>query len=156
MINRQLLLELFNFRIGHAQVHYLVAGIFNVQCGLLLERLHHAGLRLADVAASTQQFTYPARLRGGQSGSQVLARRDSKTCPLGDDLKCTASEGLSLYPVLRLILMMQVFTCKATQDAVRCFFALCEVLDMLVQAAVVNPLLKKGSKLDFGGVCCSQ
>ena len=49
------------------------------------------------------------------------------------ELKCSASEGLSLYPVIRYMLMQRVpdYKTHAVGPAIESFFALCRALDLL-------------------------
>ena len=54
---------------------------------------------------------------------------------LDDALSADASQCLSLYPVLKLILQMQEINCAATKRAVESFEKLCTVLDLCKQAA---------------------
>ena len=95
-----------------------------------MARLKDAGLRWQDLGAYLQTFQFPKQLRAkGTSGSQTLRGYD------GGDIKCSASEALSVYPCLRLVLMQLVppNAPLSTQEAAFSFYALADVLDLLVR-----------------------
>ena len=86
-------------------------------------------------------FTWPKRWSSaGTTGKNVFSKRSSKS----EDLKCSASEGLSVYPVLRLCILRHIPNFEALADyrvPVKSFFALCAVLDILKKtfAGPVDP-----------------
>ena len=109
---------------------YCVSGVFNTEGGFLMARLKDAGLRWQDLDAYLQTFQFPKQLRAkGTSGSQTLRGYD------GGDIKCSASEALSVYPCFRPMLMQLVppNAPLSTQEAVFSFYALADVLDLLVR-----------------------
>ena len=109
---------------------YCVNGVFNTECGFLLESLRAAGLKYADLDKYLQGFKYPKQLQSkGTTGSKTLKGYD------GGEVKCSASEALAVYPCIRLMLMTLVPD-EVPQDttlAIVSFHALCEVLDLLQQ-----------------------
>jgi hypothetical protein len=113
---------------------YLVHGIFNIECGLLLDLLkRHAGGKAVFTRLDRfmQQIEWPAQFRGGGHASHVFSgvTRDKP----GDQFKCSGSQGLSLYGPLRLFLHLYIFATAhpVLKAACVCFFALCDVLDLL-------------------------
>jgi hypothetical protein len=110
---------------------YLVKGNFNVEAGQLLALMHkNDGISHTDVHDYVQGFEYPARLRGGQSAKSVFEKRTDKLC---SPLKCSASEALSAYGILRMFLMLKVMATASVElkAAIISYKALCDVLDLL-------------------------
>ena len=110
---------------------YLVSGIFNHEAGLLLIELHkHAGLSHDVLHDFCQHFNWPARLKS-VSGKNVFQKRSAGA----SDLKCSASEALTVFSVVRLFLVDEVL--PVANDRVRmvtnCFLLLCCVLDLLTR-----------------------
>lgn len=109
---------------------YCVNGIFNTECGFLLESLRAAGLQYIDLDRYLQGFKYPKQLQSkGTTGSKTLKGYD------GGEVKCSASEALAVYPCIRLMLMTLVpdDVPHDTTLAIVSFHALCGVLDLLQQ-----------------------
>ena len=109
---------------------YCVNGVFNTECGFLLESLRAAGLQYIDLDRYLQGFKYPKQLQSkGTTGSKTLKGYD------GGDVKCSASEALAVYPCIRLMLMTLVpdDVPHDTTLAIVSFHALCGVLDLLQQ-----------------------
>ena len=76
-------------------------------------------------------WTWPSRvaaptLKNVFSPKRVASSRKAK------QLKCTVSEGLSLYPVLAVLLQAVFVPAKMCIPACRAFIALADVLDLLV------------------------
>jgi hypothetical protein len=131
---------LMNARIGNRIINmimfdwmhvYIVNGIFNVEVGLLLGQLRRRNIRFGDLQNFVQKFSWPARLQGN-SASGVFEKRTGK---LADPLKCSASECLSVYGMIRMFIAMYVWDAHATlQPALTSYYRLCSVLDLLMTA----------------------
>lgn len=109
---------------------YCVSGILNTELGYLMDSLKTAGLAWKDLDAYLRQFILPKQVASrGVGGTKVLKGYD------GGEVKCSASEGLSVYIMFRLMLM-QLVPQDAPPDtlcAVQSFYALANVLDLLQQ-----------------------
>jgi hypothetical protein len=78
--------------------------------------------------------------QGGASGLNVLVS-DRET--LDAPISATASQCLGLYPVLREVLAMQPIANDDVIKAVKCFYSLCDVLDLLRQTNVPDKVSSK-------------
>lgn len=109
---------------------YLVGGAFNHEAGLLLSLLHlRARLTHKEIHTFVNKFNWQVLMPS--TGSKVFEKRTA----ISGELKCSASEALSVYNVFRYFLET-VATPRAGDDqiiidAIACFFALCDVLDLL-------------------------
>lgn len=75
---------------------YVASGIFNLEAGLLLAALQSKGIGQGEFHRQLQAFNWPTKLASkAVSGQNVFAKKQE------GDLKRSASECLSLYPVLR-------------------------------------------------------
>ncbi|CAE8739399.1 unnamed protein product, partial [Polarella glacialis] len=122
---------------------YAVSGVYNMEVGLLLGFLATIGIGYKDVHLFFQGFTWPLHLGSrGASGKTVFEKRSA----LSDVLKCSASEALSMYGVLRLFLMMHVVPLVDVGSnvwrACQSYFCVCAVLDLLlnVRTGSVTPV----------------
>lgn len=80
---------------------YFVSGIFNTEVGYLLETIKEV-VKIADIENFLKVFKWPAVHESrGVTGKRSL----HKFVADGSELKCSASEGLSLFPVFRLLLI---------------------------------------------------
>ena len=92
---------------------YLVSGIWNTEVGLLLQCIKD--IVSVDVADTfLRQFVWPSHW---DSRSVTGKKSLHKFVADGSELKCSASEGLSLYPVFRLLIMEPCF-----KYAFTCFY----------------------------------
>ena len=105
--------------------NYLVGGIFNKEAGFLLEAVKN--VTTMELKAFLSECEWPKAVRGRAiTGYKLLDKRES------GDLQCSASEGLSMYPVIRHWVMQHVsYRGHQCEAAVCSFFALCKVLDLL-------------------------
>lgn len=114
---------------------YCVSGIFNTEGGYLMDSMKDAGFRFPDLDRYLQEFHFPKQIGSrGTSGCRVLKGYD------GGELKCSASESLSVYVMIRLMLM-QLVPNNAPADlavAVLSFYALANVLDLLLLCKFVG------------------
>lgn len=112
---------------------YVVGGAFNLEVGLLLGMLASISVGHLAVHSFFQEFTWPLQIGSkGVSGKNVFAKRSA----VAGMLKCSASESLSMYGVLRLFLMLTVVPLVALGSnvwkACHSFFCLAEVMDLLL------------------------
>jgi hypothetical protein len=111
---------------------YMSSGIFGVESGLLLGKLAQAGITNSFIHNQVQSFTWPRRLSSrGATGKSMFHKR---TGVASSELKCTASEGLSIFRVFRFILWTTILprADAVVTEAIRCFFALCGVIELLL------------------------
>ena len=114
----------------HDWMHGIVcSGPFNVIACLLLDAIMAAGVgqvwtNMGDYVA---QWTLPGRLRLGDifTPSRIKAHRKAKL------LKCSASEGLSLYPIIAYWVQTVCIRSRRCIRECNVFLALCNVLDLL-------------------------
>ena len=108
---------------------YLVHGVCNIECGLVLGGLRDAGFPESRVTEFMQSFNWPAQTAGSSPKNILQAARDKKTSPL----KASASELLNFVPLLRLFVLL--FVCghvdSDTECKVHSFLLLVQVLDLL-------------------------
>ena len=104
---------------------YLVNGVFHSELTLLMDELKSL-LPLNQAHDRLQAFTFPKELQSrGVTGKGIFRKVD-------DMIKSTASEALSIYPVIRFVLMDTAGgPPPPVARAVRSFVALCQVLDQL-------------------------
>ena len=99
--------------------------------GLLVAKLQEIGITQADLHEELQKFIWPQAIRSrGVTGQKIFAKGDQN-----EDIKCSASECLSVYSVLRLFLLeaMQTQDLRAIRAECDSYLRLCHVLDLLQQ-----------------------
>ena len=80
---------------------YFVSGIWNTEAGLLLQAVKDV-VTVAEADQFLQRFTWPLHWNSrGVTGKKSLY----KFVADGSEVKCSASESVSLYPVFRLLVM---------------------------------------------------
>ena len=108
---------------------YVVGGVFNVEVGHLMNCLAANGVSNVDIQSFFQSFTLPKLLSSrGITGKLAF----QKKIDIGDPLKCSASEALSIYAPLRFFIMS--IDCDRGSDlhkAITSYFCLASVLDHL-------------------------
>ena len=77
---------------------------------------------------------------GGQSGLHVLSNSREK---LTDSVSAAAGQCIGFYPVFKLTLQSQTINTDEARQCVDCFYALCDVLDILREAAVPHKVRPK-------------
>ena len=110
---------------------FCVAGLWNVEAGLLVAKLQEIGITQADLHEELQKFIWPQAIRSrGVTGQKIFAKGDQN-----EDIKCSASECLSVYSVIRFFLLeaMQTQNLRAIRAECESYFRLCHVLDLLQQ-----------------------
>ena len=111
---------------------FLVSGIWNTEAGLLFGALAGTAANCVSFDSWLQSCVWPKSLSSrGVTGKQALKKR---TATDSSDVKTSASEGLTLYPLLRLFLMETLEAPDASvAPAVQSYYALSRVLDLLVR-----------------------
>jgi hypothetical protein len=113
---------------------YVAGGLWNTECGLLLGKLATAGFTSGMIHQWLQDCVWPKRISSrGATGRLTFQRR---TGNLDSELKCSASESISLLKPLRLFLWREVVP-HADSDllqSIRCYFALCQAIECLIGA----------------------
>ena len=107
---------------------FLVAGVFHLEVTLLLDSLaKKIKVKQSDIDQFFSDCVWPAYLRArGTSGQALFAKKHE------DSFKSSASEGLAVFPVLRLFLqMLEPAQAACVHKELVSFFALCSVLDAL-------------------------
>ena len=110
---------------------YLVSGLLQLELGLLIPLLYAAGHSVKEILTFFSSFEWPHGLRPHKR--EVLKIFEKKTVP--GDFKCSASQGLSIYPLLRLFVLLHAnsLTGAAVRMACDSFLKLCLVLDFLLE-----------------------
>ena len=116
----------------HDWMHiYLVTGLLQYELfGLFLFLNAHKSLagKVWPMASKfVGEFQWPRHLR---SPSERV--KPSTISEEGKHFRCSASEGLNLYPVLALFVVRVIAPLKILPKQVKSFLALCDVLDLLV------------------------
>ena len=141
---------------------YCVGGIWACEVGLLLPALAKQGIDQSMIHTQLQTFSWPkAWSNKGVTGKKVFSKEQS------GDVKCSASEVLSVYSPLRYILLeiKRNGSIEALTREVDSYCKLCRVLDLLIvvkkglttgpqlQSAIVNHLKAfKNAYTDSDGV----
>ena len=90
-------------RVNYDWAHILFANcIFNGHAGMLLHKLRQLGVKLATLESYVKSFKWPRSTSDSISPKDVFSESRLKTSMAAKTLKCTASEGLSLVPVLAM------------------------------------------------------
>ena len=110
---------------------YMVNGVLNTEIGYLLDHIKdHISTNM--IHEFLGALNYPSALKSrGTTGKKSFEKHSS------GELKCSASEGLSIYPCLRSFLMENLPN-HASFPGVASYIALCEVLDLLVKSRSEN------------------
>jgi hypothetical protein len=109
---------------------YMSSGIWSKEAGLLLGKLAAAGISHSFIHTHIQVYTWPRWITSKAATGRLMFQKRSGP----GDLKCTASEGLSMFKVFQFFLWREVVP-HADADvlsAIRCYFALCKVISMLL------------------------
>ena len=107
---------------------YVSCGIWNAEVGLLLSQLRAAGFTSRDLHNELQTFRWPRAISSRSiTGKNVFSKEQV------GDVTCSASEALSLYSVLRFILLDRIKKgqLREAKPAITSYINLCRVLDLL-------------------------
>jgi hypothetical protein len=122
----------------HDWMHCIfVHGVFNTIVWLLLETLTAAGLHSiwANIEGYLKLYTWPARVANANL-SDVFGAKRKTSSRKAKFLKCTASEGLSLYSVLAFYVQKILLPLGLAADACKAFLALADCIELLQASAV--------------------
>ena len=78
---------------------YFIAGIFNVHMGVLVHALKPLGIQADMLSDYVASYTFPTSV-GKSIGATVFGPKRFQASWEAWSLRCTASEGLSILPVL--------------------------------------------------------
>ncbi|CAE7684539.1 unnamed protein product [Symbiodinium sp. CCMP2592] len=112
--------------------NYVVGGVFHVEMSQLLEALQKQGIQQDEMHSFLSACQWPAAVGDkGASAKKVFAKKVT-------EFKSSASEAMALYPVMRAFLQEKLPSIRDNQckECCRCFFVLCEVLDLLYKTSV--------------------
>ena len=107
---------------------YCVTGFFHLEVNLLLGMLAKRKIKAKDFHAF---FEWPQFIGSKAAGARDVFQRRKK---VEDDFKCSASQVLDSYPVVRLFAAELLQTRTDLQEAkggLQCLLLLCDVLDLL-------------------------
>jgi len=123
---------------------YVSNGLWNLEMQLLAQTLHDAGVSLDMLHSDLQGFCWPSFIKSrGMTGQSLFAQ-----CQI-QDIKCSASEALSVYSIIRWILVERRGKgelCRA-ELAVDSYLRLCRVLDLLINIKKRKPKHHNSAKL---------
>ena len=107
---------------------YLVNGLYHHEATLLVSMLqkHCSGAKQKDLHDYFASFTWPKKLE-----SASATARDTFKKKAMESVKSSASEALSMYPVLRSFCDELATKNAAILPALKSFYALCTVLELL-------------------------
>lgn len=108
---------------------YVASGIWQLEVMQLLTELQRVGITQAMLHRELQAWHWPERISSRSvSGQKIFAKKQE-----GDSVKCSASEALSVYTVLRCILIrfLRSGQCRGIEDHIDSFVKICRVLDLL-------------------------
>ena len=111
---------------------YFVNGSWSSEAGLLLDvlRAEHGFEVPGGLVQYMDNFQWPQKV-----SSRSLTGQKAVQAHKSGPLSCSASEGLALYPMIRSMLV-ELFPSPTagSSDAIGSYFALCKVLDLLVES----------------------
>ena len=122
----------------HDWMHcFLASGIFQLVLHLLLEALILSGVGhiYAMVGGFLRQYNWPKRVQSSIStdGIARLFDHDQRAKNRkADHFRCQASEALSMYPVICIMMMNMRTLFAACDNEIKAFIALCDLLDLFI------------------------
>lgn len=109
---------------------YLVDGVWNTEVFFLLVMIRRAGFSIIFLTDFMGRWYFPKRL-SDSARDRCSTKELTKMFDLGDHFKCSASEGLSLYPLFAIFLNVYIVPDGLCQEQVDSYMALADVLDLL-------------------------
>ena len=109
---------------------YCAGGLWGLEVGLLLGQLQTIGYSQTKLHEAIQEFVFPRSIQSRSvSGKQVFSKEQTS------DIKAQASEVLSLYSVIRFLLLekFKKGELEALLAPLDSYLKLCKVLDLLVE-----------------------
>ena len=108
---------------------YISSGIWQLEVGLLLEQLKTCNIKQDRLHTMLQEFVFPKSISSkSMTGQNIFYKKKE-----GESVKCSASEALSIYSVLRFVMirLKNSGEISAIEPAVQSYLNLCRVLDLL-------------------------
>ena len=136
----------------------LVNGCCNTVTFLVLDALYRCGLK--DIYTRLQGYadlwTTPARVTCARMGNLFIEKR-TKASRKAKTFKATASECLSVYPILALFVLSVVVPSGKCMAECKAFLASADLVDMLsaVPLGIVTPEMLKAAVSAFLEACVS-
>lgn len=111
---------------------FFVHGIFNSHVGVMMWKLKECGITYATLQQYAAAWHWPSFM--GQDAADVFCPKRAKSSWDDGSLKATASEGLSLLPILANFAQSLVdngITSAAVRDHARCFVMLADIVRLI-------------------------
>ena len=108
---------------------FLTDGTWNLEMFFLLIVLRRF-IDIGDFVAFMSKAVFPKQL-GNAAAFHCTAEEIQKMFNTGDHFKCSASEGLSLYPLVAIFLQVFVVPRGVCQAQIASYMAMARVLDLL-------------------------
>ena len=127
---------------------FLVSGLFQLFMGLFM-RLAHPHVLYSDCDAFVRKWRLPLAHESSAAGLDVACAKRATASFNDDTFKCSASEGLGVYPILRVWIRDVIRPHVARLfEACTCLLLLFDVLDLLkrtqrMPCTVTGPTLHK-------------
>ena len=115
---------------------FMVNGLWNSVAGKVLHKFRACGIKLQVIGDYVRSFSWPQGTAATVNAIDVFSDGRLKNSLAAKNLKCTASEGLSLIPVLAQF-CLTIRTSHAVQtvrEHALCCELLCEVVGMLMRS----------------------
>ncbi len=112
---------------------FFVSGVFNVHVGQLMAFLHGFNIKYSMIHTYLQEFHWPAQV-GSLTGKDACCPKRAKSSWTAVEFRVTASEGLSLYPILANFmqaLIANADTAAEVRQHVMCFLSLVSVVELI-------------------------
>jgi len=113
---------------------FLVDGVFNITVGQTMAVAHKLGVSYKNMASFVATWSWPRRLtQKGAIGKDLFKPSRIATWRKEQKFKCSASEALSLYPVMAAFLQMESTRLGLAENpAFAVLYLCCDVLDHLL------------------------
>jgi hypothetical protein len=109
-----------------------VHGVFNTVSYILMEACIRDGIKVYELLHEyVGTFVWPARV-GSATLKDMFSKKRSTASRKAKHFKCTASEGLSVYPVMCLFFLSVVSRAGRCTNEVAAFVKMCGVIDVMV------------------------
>lgn len=105
-----------------------VHGVFNLEASQLLSSFKLAGISQKDLHDFLQTCEWPSHVTSHAATGKAIFRKKQE----GNTIKCSASEGLNLFSVLRAFVFLKMAELRHQKESVDSYLALCEVIDVLL------------------------
>ena len=108
---------------------YISSGIWQLEVGLLLDQLKKCNIKQERLHTMLQEFVFPKSVSSRSMTGQNIFQKKKDS----ESIKCSASEALSIYSVLRFVMIRLKHSgeISAIEPAVQSYLNICRVLDLL-------------------------